>query len=92
MKWIIKINDGKSIRILIEYRPLTNDLKFSGEFKIKSEWIVFSEKTCTPDITKFDGIITDIYYDIIDKIDNYNMLNNGFSKMSNISIEVDDDM
>ena len=43
-RWVVKINDLKNKRVLIEYLPLENKFIFSGQFKILEIWYNFSKK------------------------------------------------
>lgn len=41
-RWVVKINDQKNKRVLIEYFPLKNKFIFSGQLKVAEIWYTFS--------------------------------------------------
>ncbi len=43
-RWVVKINDQKTKRVLIEYFPLKNKFLFSGQLKVGEIWYTFSIK------------------------------------------------
>jgi len=91
MKWKIKITNRKNQRILIEYLPLDNSVKFTGQYKLESslEWHDFVE------IINFDfhqENFMSVIESICDSLDRkikelYNL--NGFFK-SKLEIEIND--
>jgi len=41
-RWVVKINNQKTKRVLIEYFPLKNKFIFSGQLKVVEIWYTFS--------------------------------------------------
>ena len=44
-RWVVKINESKTKRVLIEYFPLKNKFVFTGQLKVGDYQIDFSKKT-----------------------------------------------
>ena len=73
-RWVVKINDQKTKRVLIEYFPLKNKFVFNGQFKVLEIWYTFSirkvklgEKVI--EYNELDGIVNKIEYITVDDID-----------------------
>ena len=49
-RWVVKINDQKTKRVLIEYFPLKNKFVFSGQLKVTEIWYTFSVRKVYIDI------------------------------------------
>lgn len=74
-RWVVKINDSKTKRVLIEYFALKNKLVFSGQLKVGDFQITFSKIKILLNDTKFirkDELNNSIFEEIkinIDDID-----------------------
>ncbi len=68
-RWVVKINDHKTKRVLIEYFPLKNKFVFSGQLKVGEIWYTFSIRKVKlgKDVieVKMDGVTTTPLYNSI---------------------------
>lgn len=66
MQWIVKIENKSNQRIMIKFDPMKELLYFIGQYKIKINWIDFSEEEYSMNITL--EIIQDLLFKVYKKM------------------------
>jgi len=90
--WYIKLledNQKTKKRIKIEFIPLLNSIKLTGQYKFNEEWYDFTTQQIPSDFTpeNLNNIIIQINNEMNLKIDKYNDLNEAFKLIETIEIK-----
>ena len=94
MSWIVKITDEPNKRINVSIDPLKDGVYFRGEYKPHNcDWITFSE-ICISLLSNLDleiiqTKISEAYDLLIQRLDAYNNLVDGFKIIKEIEIKKD---
>lgn len=92
MEWIVRIEgeENKNKRIRIIFRPLDEKIIFSGEYKVKNDWNVFSRiihDKMEISLEEIQVKMEEILMIMKKRIDEFENLNKGFSVLKWIAIE-----
>lgn len=66
MQWIVKIENKSNQRIMVKFDPMKELLYFIGQYKIKINWIDFSQEEYSMNITL--EVIQDILFKVYEKM------------------------
>lgn len=92
MKWIVKIDGKKDLRIVIKFVPQSDELVFIGQYRAVSnslEWFDFSEERCSIDIDleTIQNMLLSTYEKMKIRIEAYNNIAEGFTVIKTIEIQ-----
>ena len=88
MKWNIKIENKPEYRIEVQFDPLKEVLRFSGQFKSKNDWLTFNIKECSMniDLDKITEILFETYEILNNRVLSYKNISEGFEYIKVIEI------
>ena len=90
MEWKVQIEDKPNQRILVRFDPLTETIRFYGQYKPHNrEWVNFSEETYPMDIDLdvLQDMMSKVYNKMKERVAAYNNLAEGFTVIKEIKIE-----
>ena len=93
MKWIVKIEGETNERIKIEFQPIIEKLRFSGEYKPKNkEWQMFSMVYTPLDLTLKDiqEAMSEVVEALKQRVKEYENLAKGFSVLKLVVFNEDE--
>lgn len=91
MEWKIAIEDKPNQRILVRFDPLSERIRFYGQFKPHNrEWVNFSEDEYPMDIDLdvLQDMMAKVYNKMKERLVTYDNLAEGFTVIKEIKIEV----
>lgn len=100
MAYVIKVENDKSLRVLVKYEPMEEKLYFFGQIKNKRNvWVISNKfdldvKTIDSDITteRFDELVLNLFNDLKEKQKIMESLDKIFSNFKTFEvIDVDND-
>lgn len=88
MEWYINIEDKPDQRIRVEFKPEEEILCFIGQYKIKYEWIKFSEVQCPmrTNVETIQSTIFETFEFMNERINAYKNIAEGFNLIKVIQI------
>ena len=94
MKWIVKIEGETNQRIKIEFQPIIEKLRFSGEYKPKNkEWEMFS-MVYTPlniNLEDIQKAMSEVVETLKQRVKEYENIAKGFSVIKLVAFEENED-
>ena len=94
MKWTVNIEGKNNQRILVKFEPLTESIKFVGQYKPHDkEWVDFAVGTHSMDVNLEDivTLIEETYDTMKIRLEAYNNISEGFKHIKTIEIKEDSD-
>jgi len=91
--WIIRIENEKDKRILVNFDPKETTLSFYGEIRKNGNWIKFSENSLlvkeenSSDLEGLKDIIYKTYQDMVEKFETFKMFDDVFRIIKEIKID-----
>lgn len=99
MQYLIKIEDNKDLRVVVNYNPFDNELLFNGQIKTKKlVWVTannftFNVKDIDDDFTteRFNELVLNLVKDLKNKYKIMERVDELFSDFKKVEVVSDDD-